>query len=94
MTTIIFVFVAGWLGGMGLSYIMMAGIIQAARRGEGYPAIRTERPPIPVCHPDRHSQLTGANQEATQGIRPPAPVVATVGRYNVIDKFAYLEVRE
>lgn len=91
MATIIFVAVCAWLGGMGLTYIMMAGIIQAERRrAEGYPAIRDEQPPIPVCHPDRHNQLTGAYQDVTQEIRQPAPV----SRYNVIDRFAYLEVQQ
>lgn len=62
--TILFVAIWSFIVGVGLSYLMLAGIIQAERRrGEGYPAIRNERPPIPICHPDRHNTLTGAYQE-------------------------------
>ena len=128
MATIIFVFVAGWLGGMGLCYLMMGALYQAHRNREIYPAIRNEQPPIPICHPDRHNALTGAYQEQMAmdeslvaelsneidelerdaheyrqeirrlrdelaELRFPAPVV-TASRYNVIDRFAYLEVAE
>lgn len=126
--TILFVAIWSFIVGVGLSYLMLAGVIQAERRrAEGYPAIRNEQPPIPICHPDRHGQLTGAYQEQMAmdaslvaelsaeidelerdaheyrmeirrlrdelaAVRTPAPVAAS--RYNVIDRFAWLEVSE
>lgn len=112
MATTIFVAIWSFIVGMGLTYIMLAGIIQAERRRrEIYPAIRNEQPPIPICHPDRHNQLTGAYQEQMderdaheyrQEIRRLRdelaelrfPVATTPSRYNVIDRFAYLEVQQ
>lgn len=118
MATLIFVAVCAWLGGMGLTYIMMAALYQSHRNRVDFPPIRNEQPPIPVCAPNRHATLTGAYQdggtliaalerdvrEYRMEIRrlrdelaelrfPVAPVV-TVSRYNVIDKFAWLEVAE
>ena len=126
--TILFVSIWSFIVGVGLSYLMLGGIIQAERRRrDGYPSIRNEQPPIPICHPDRHSALTGAYQEQMAmderlvaeltseidelesdaheyrqeiqrlrdelaAARQPAPVAAS--RYNVIDRFAYLEVAE
>lgn len=140
MTTIFLVAVCSMGIGVGLSFLMLGGIIQAERRrGEVYPAIRNEQPPIPICHPDRHNALTGAYQdderaadlhealalaerltaelnaeidelerdahEYRQEIRrlrdelaelrfPVAPVATTASRYNVIDKFEWIEVSE
>lgn len=127
MATVFFLVAVCSMGiGVGLSFLMLGGIIQAERRrGEVYPAIRNEQPPIPICHPDRHNALTGAYQEQMSmdetlvaelsneidelerdaheyrqeiqrlrdelaEARQPAPV----SRYNVIDRFAWLEVAE
>lgn len=60
MVTIIFLVAVCSMGiGVGLAYLMLAGIIRAERlRAEGYP--------IPVCAPNRQNALTGAYQDDTQ----------------------------
>lgn len=132
MATIIFLVAVCSIGiGFGLA-LVMGGVAQIERQQGVSPGLFSGIP-VPVCAPNRHSQLTGAYQDDTenddyevdiyaagladevealerdaheyrQEIRrlrdelaelrfPVAPVVAPVSRYDVIDKFAWLEVK-
>ncbi|MGE3487947.1 MAG: hypothetical protein AB7L09_24770 [Nitrospira sp.] len=150
MMVILFVAVWSFVVGVGLSYLLLAGIVQIERQREIYPALSSSIPVL-VCHPDRHNALTGAYQEDEDAeglslseqriadyheqmamderlmdelsaeidelerdaheyrmeirrlrdelaevrsqVAPAAPV-ATVSRYNVVDKFEWIEVSE